>query len=152
MTAIGDYLRDHPRVQGLSLREVANIVGVGHETVRAIFKGLRVPDDPALVKFANALPGDLTRMRTLAEADRLGEFQLPPEASRLDRAERHAVITVVNQLLVSANKTGHVPAGDTPVDASDEHTDGASVTPLRPKRDVQPERVTRAAYRPPEDL
>lgn len=118
MSHLSRYLEQHERIQGLSLRDLANETGLGVETVRRALRGIGTPNRGAIEAFAKLLGVPFERLNELAESDRLGPFEAPEEWNLLDRDERIALYTVGQQLLVSSGKiqqvTGFEDTDDAP--------------------------------------
>ena len=143
MTAIGDYLADHPRIQGLSWRAIGELVGVSYETVRQVIQGRRLPDDRTLLAFAAKLPAPEKTLRKLLAQDRHGKFPTPEEWDLFDVDERDAMLRIGDQLLVSSGKKPpHQRRERKPAEES-------NVTPLPAPTDHGRRRVQRAAHNRP---
>lgn len=144
---LGSYLEEHPRIQGLSWRQIGDLFKIGHETARQVVLGRRIPDDSTLERIAEALPGTtLKHLLKLRQLDRAGgPFKAPKEFDLLDPDERDVVLAVGHQMLVSSGKVQ--PKRDRKEVEPD--TTDASVTRLPARQSDTPQRAKRAAYKPP---
>lgn len=140
MGNLSDYLERHPRLQGMSAREFGRLVDIGHNTANQILRGKTVPEDGTLVKISAAFPEiPLSELRKHALADT--PFSLPAGAELLDLDERGLVRDVVRQLLKSSGKADRVPE-----EPARREAQAGNVVEM-----PRPQRVQKAAYKPPRD-
>ncbi|MEU4804403.1 hypothetical protein [Actinosynnema sp. NPDC023587] len=164
MSAIGDFLRGHPAFVGLSLRTVEDATGVSRASIGKIWGGSQIPDDATLGKFVAAIlqaeraarkqqvdrPATdpeqlLQRLRNVAEQDRLGPFELPPEADLLGRRERALITDMVWHVIRSTKRESSEGAStDAPAVPGNLHV-------LRPMPGNSEQRITHAAYNPDDE-
>lgn len=143
MGHLSEYLNEHPRLEGMSFRAFGRLIGVSPDSARQIMLGLRPQEDETLLKISAALGADITRLRQLAERDRLGPFEPPPWYDLLNKDERTALNTTAWQFLRSGGREYLAERLD---------PEGATVTPLRGRqRQGEEELVDQAAYKPPPD-
>jgi len=89
-----------------SRRQLADKAGTGTSTVSDLIYGRKLTSEPTLQAVADALRLPVTTVRGWAAAAR-GEhkpFELPPEANRLGRRQREAVLAVVRAMLDTGEK------------------------------------------------
>lgn len=104
-----------------SLRDLANRTGgIATSTVAALVHGRRQSDETTIAAVAEALRLEVTTIRAWA-AQALGErqpFELPPEANRLTRRERDAVLAVVRAMLDPVGQVAESTTGSGKTEAA----------------------------------
>ncbi|ANZ35327.1 hypothetical protein BBK82_03730 [Lentzea guizhouensis] len=105
MSALSEYVSSLSVDKGMSLRQLADLVGISVEAARRLTKGHGGTSDATLERVAARLPGaDLMKLRKLAGLSIERPFEVPREFDQLTPGERRVVIAVGRQILASSGR------------------------------------------------